>query len=68
MNKRRSAKAVVHELAEKWLNAQPSLEREQKLDILETIASKMSWFDLFSEIKYHRLPVVKEQKRPWWVD
>lgn len=49
---RRSAKQVIQELTGELLNRPKSLETDAKLILIETIASRMSWMDIFNRIRY----------------
>lgn len=63
---RRSAKQTIEELANEVLKRPESPENNSKLDLLETIASRMSWIDLFNRIKFrHRAAI---QKAHWYQD
>ena len=59
-NERRSAKETVHDLANEIMARPPSPDNDQKLAVLETIASRMSWMDLFNKIRYR-----ERQRRDW---
>lgn len=49
---RRSAKEVIHELAREIMQRPKTMENDAKLTVIETIASRMSWMDLFNKIRY----------------
>ena len=57
---RRSAKETVHDLANEIMARPASPDNDQKLKVLETIASRMSWMDLFNKIRYR-----ERQRRDW---
>lgn len=50
---RRSAKGTVTEMAESMLKRTNDPDVNVKLDVLQTIAARMSWNDLFEKIKNH---------------
>lgn len=57
---RRSAKEVVSNYANELLARPDSPDNEAKLLVIETIASRMSWVDLFNKIRY------REKVKPHW--
>lgn len=71
---RRSAKGTVTEMAEAMLKRTNDDQVNVKLDVLQTIAARMNWNDLFEKIKnrhrfqgvvsYQDEPV--EKPEPWW--
>ena len=70
---RRSAKVTVTEMAEAMLKRTNDEHINIKLDVLQTIASRMSWNDLFHKIKNRpRLTNSSdvddrpEKPEPWW--
>lgn len=70
---RRSAKGTVTEMAESMLKRTNDEHINVKLDVLQTIAARMSWNDLFEKIKnrhkyrgnFHDIEPV-EKPEPWW--
>lgn len=62
-SERRSAKETVHDLANEIMARPASPDNDQKLAVLETIASRMSWMDLFNRIRYRHRAV-----RPHWTE
>lgn len=78
---KRSAKQVIHQMADDLMCRQNDPDKMTKLIVLESIASKMSWMFLFSKIKnYRNAPPVSyspangitenvsqdERRIPWW--
>lgn len=49
---RRSAKQVITDLVAEIMARPSSPDNDLKLTILETVASRMSWMDLFNKIRY----------------
>lgn len=49
---RRSAKDVIYQMAAEIMARPKSMENDAKLTLIETIASRMSWMDLFNKIRY----------------
>lgn len=49
---RRSAKDVIYAMAAEIMARPKSMENDAKLTLIETIASRMSWMDLFNKIRY----------------
>lgn len=63
---RRSAKDIIIESTNDILSRPTSVENDAKLDLIQTIASKMGWVDLFNKINFrHR---AKIQKAHWYQD
>lgn len=54
---RRSAKDVIHDMAQELLARHECADTRTKLLLIETIASRMSWTDLFNKIRYRTKPV-----------
>jgi len=69
---RRSAKSIVQDLTDSMLQRTGDEHVNIKLDVLQTIASRMGWNDLFEKIKNrHRFQAPKNQVDPepqekWW--
>lgn len=69
---RRSAKGTVTEMAESMLKRTNDEHVNVKLDVLQTIAARMSWNDLFEKIKNQRWKAKDqvssddEPKQQWW--
>ena len=70
---RRSAKGTVTEMAESMLKRTNDEHVNVKLDLLQTIAARMNWNDLFEKIKnrhWNRQSVHQdepvEKPEPWW--
>lgn len=70
---RRSAKGTVTEMAESMLKRTNDEHVNVKLDVLQTIAARMSWNDLFEKIKnrhkFHQASHQDEhpeRKEQWW--
>lgn len=69
---RRSAKGTVTEMAESILKRTNDEHVNIKLDVLQTIAARMSWNDLFEKIKNRYKYQVRqndepvEKPEPWW--
>lgn len=64
---RRSAKQVLEDLTEEILRRPKCDQNDAKLDLIESIASRMSWTNLFMKIKNRRKePVI--QKAHWYQD
>ncbi len=52
---RRSAKQTVEEMANDLMRRPECAETKAKLDLIQTICSRMSWMDLFNRIQFrHR--------------
>ena len=62
---RRSAKQTVEEMAVELMRRPECHDNNQKLDLLETLASRMSWTDLFNKIKFRNRGI---QKAHWYQD
>lgn len=60
---RRSAKSVVENYAQELLNRTTDPAIDSKLAVLEVIAMRMSWNDLYHKLRSRRSP-----KTPWWVE
>lgn len=58
---RRSAKQVIQELTGELLTRPSSPENEAKLVLIETIASRMSWLDIFNRIRFRK----RYQEQVW---
>lgn len=70
---RRSAKGTITELAESMLKRTNDSNVNVKLDVLQTIASRMSWNDLFEKLrnrsKYQPKQVQQSETgepEKWW--
>jgi len=64
---RRSAKQVIEDLTEEILRRPKCDQNSAKLDLIESIAIRMSWTNLFMKIKNHRKESVI-QKDHWYQD
>ncbi len=52
---RRSAKQVIEDMTKELLSRPECAETKAKLDLIQTICSRMSWMDLFNRIQFrHR--------------
>lgn len=71
---RRSAKGTVAEMAESMLKRTNDPDVNAKLDVLQTIAARMSWNDLFEKLKnrhrYQAAAQIQSQdddrSEKWW--
>ncbi len=67
MRSRRSAKKTIEDMTNEILKRPPGVERDAKLNLIETIASQMSWIDLVNRIKYRNRGVAI-QRAHWYQD
>ena len=63
---RRSAKQTIEELVTEIIKRPDCDEKKNKLDLLQTIFSRMSWTDLFNKIQFRHRDNI--QKAHWYVD
>lgn len=63
---RRSAKQTIEDMANEFLRRPQCQENDIKLDVLEVLASRMSWTDLFNKIKFRKRESI--QKAHWYQD
>lgn len=72
---RRSAKGTIEELTDSMLKRTNDEHVNIKLDVLQTIAARMSWNDLFEKIKNrHKFQAAAQFRSPddertdekWW--
>lgn len=71
---RRSAKGTVTEMAESMLKRTNGEHVNVKLDVLQTIAARMSWNDLFEKLKnrfrYQQAAPIQspddDRSEKWW--
>lgn len=59
---RRSARQVTFDLASELLARTQDIETNAKLQVIETIAYRMGWTELYNRIRF------RERKQPWWVE
>ena len=62
---RRSAKTVLEDMTNEILRRPDCEENRVKLDLLETVAGRMGWNDLFNRIKFRNRGI---QKAHWYQD
>lgn len=61
---RRSAKAIIKELCQEYISRFPDgPEKDTRLMVIETIALRMGWQDLYSKLRW-RKSQPKDEK--WW--
>ena len=64
MKQRRTAKAVVENYANELLNRPPTdADRKAKLLVIETIALRMGWNDLYKRLRFGGN---EPQRKHWW--
>lgn len=63
---RKSARQITFDLANELLAKNESsnldIEVNAKLSVIESIAYRMGWTELYNKIKF------RDRKNPWWVD
>lgn len=67
---RRSAKKIIEEFAFELLNRRTDPEARTKLIVIETIAFRMGWNDLYERLRFRSGLHPEERKTAnyWWQD
>lgn len=63
---RRSAKEVIHDLANEILARTTDADRKAKLIVLETIAMRMGWNDLYNKLRFKSGIHHETIEEKWW--
>lgn len=67
---RRSAKDIIICYANELLTRSDSEEKRTKLMVLQTIAYRMGWNDLYEKLRFRKKEIIpvepKEVEEKWW--